>query len=68
MKNLTVFLLGALVGGVATAFLTPVTGAELRARVRIQLQKHGIIEPDRLDELVEYIAAQIEASSEESGK
>lgn len=68
MKNLTIFLLGAIVGGVAAALYTPVTGPELRARIRIQLQKRGLIEPDRLDELVEYIAAQIECAPEEVDK
>lgn len=50
MRDLTVFVLGALAGAVATALYTPVTGAELRARIRIQLQKRGILEPDKIDE------------------
>ena len=66
MKNLTIFLLGAIAGGIVTALYTPITGGELRARIRIQLQKRGLIEPDRLDELVEYIAAQIEAAPDDS--
>lgn len=64
MRDLTVFVLGAIVGAVATALYTPVTGAELRARIRVQLQKRGILEADRLDELVEYIAAQVEEAPE----
>jgi gas vesicle protein len=64
MRDLTVFVLGALAGAVATALYTPVTGAELRARIRIQLQKRGILEPDKIDELVEYIAAQVEEAPE----
>lgn len=66
MKELTIFILGALTGAVATALYTPVTGPELRARIRVQLQKRGILEPDRLDELVEYIAAQVEETADEA--
>ncbi len=60
MRELTLFLLGAVAGAVATALYTPVSGPELRARIRVQLQKRGIIEADKIDELVEYIAAKIE--------
>lgn len=60
MKGLALFLVGAVAGAVATALYTPVTGAELRARIRVQLQKRGIIAADEIDELVEYIAAQVE--------
>ncbi|MDE6311342.1 MAG: YtxH domain-containing protein [Muribaculaceae bacterium] len=60
MRELTIFVLGAVTGAVATALYTPVSGPELRARIRVQLQKRGIIEADKIDELVEYIAAKIE--------
>ncbi len=60
MRELTLFLLGAVAGAVATALYTPVSGPELRARIRVQLQKRGIIDADKIDELVEYIAAKIE--------
>lgn len=64
MKELSIFLLGAIAGAVGAALYTPISGPELRARIRIQLQKRGIIEADRLDELVEYIAAQVEEMPE----
>ena len=54
------FIAGAAVGALATALLTPVTGEELRARIKIQLQKRGIIAADEIDELVEMIASQVE--------
>ncbi len=60
MRGLGLFLAGAAVGAIATALLTPVTGEELRARIKIQLQKRGIIAADQIDELVEMIASQVE--------
>lgn len=60
MKGLMTFIAGAAVGALATALLTPVTGEELRARIKIQLQKRGIIAADEIDELVEMIANQVE--------
>ncbi len=60
MKGLTVFLLGAAVGAIATALLTPTTGPELRDRIKLILQKRGIIAADDIDELVEMIAAEVE--------
>ncbi len=63
MKGLSTFLLGAAVGAVAAALLTPTTGEELRARIKAILQKHGIIAADDIDELVEMIACQVEDSS-----
>lgn len=60
MKGLLTFLCGALVGGAAVALLTPTTGEELRERIRLILQKHGIIATDNIDELVDMIAAEIE--------
>ena len=36
------------------------TGPELRARIKVILQKRGIIAADDIDELVEMIAAQVE--------
>ena len=42
MKGLCTFLLGAAVGAVAAALLTPTTGEELRARIKVILQKHGL--------------------------
>lgn len=62
MKGLLTFVFGVAVGAAAAAILTPVSGPELRARIRIQLQKRGIIATDNLDELVEMIAAEVENS------
>lgn len=64
MKGLLTFLAGAAIGAAATALLTPVTGEELRARIKVLLQKKGIIAADDIDELVEMIAANIEGASE----
>lgn len=60
MKGFFTFLLGAAVGACAAALLTPTTGPELRARIKVILQKRGIIAADDIDELVEMIAAQVE--------
>lgn len=62
MKGLLTFVFGVACGAAAAALLTPVSGPELRARIRIQLQKRGIIATDNLDELVEIIAAEVEAN------
>ncbi len=58
MKGLMTFLVGA----AATALLTPTTGEELRERIRLILQKKGIIAADDVDELVELIASEVEES------
>lgn len=60
MKGFAAFLLGAAVGAVAVALLTPTTGQELRERIRIILQKRGIVPVDSIDELVEMIASEVE--------
>ncbi|MBD5220421.1 MAG: YtxH domain-containing protein [Muribaculaceae bacterium] len=60
MKGLLTFVFGAAVGAAATALLTPVTGAELRARIRIYLEKKGIVATDEIDDLVEMIASEVE--------
>ena len=60
MKGLMTFILGAAIGAAATALFTPVTGEELRARIKVILQKKGIIAADDIDELVDMIAAQVE--------
>lgn len=54
------FVLGAAVGAAVTALLTPTTGEELRERIKLILQKKGIIAVDEVDELVEMIAAEVE--------
>ena len=62
MKGLMTFLVGAAVGAAATALLTPTAGEELRERIRLILQKGGIIAADDVDELVELIASEVEES------
>ena len=62
MKGSMTFLVGAAVGAAATALLTPTTGEELRERIRLILQKKGIIAADDVDELVELIASEVEES------
>lgn len=64
MKGLLTFLAGAAVGAAAAALLTPTTGPELRERIKVILQKHGIIPADDIDELVEMIAGQIEENKD----
>ena len=54
------FVLGAAVGAAVTALLTPTTGDELRERIKLILQKKGIIAADDVDELVEMIASEVE--------
>ncbi len=60
MKGFLTFLLGAAVGAAATALLTPTTGEELRERIKLILQKKGIIAADDIDDLVEMIASEVE--------
>lgn len=68
MKGLTAFLLGALAGGVAVALLTPMTGEELRERIRTELRKRGIIAQEELEDLVDLIAAEVETPDEKPRK
>lgn len=60
MKGFMTFVLGAAVGATVTALLTPTTGDELRERIKLILQKKGIIAADDVDELVEMIASEVE--------
>ena len=55
MKGFMTFVLGAAVGAA-----TPTTGDELRERIKLILQKKGIIAADDVDELVEMIASEVE--------
>ena len=59
MKGLATFLAGAAVGAVVAALLTPTTGEDLRARIKMMLQKKGIIAADDIDELVDLIASEV---------
>lgn len=60
MKSLAVFLGGALVGAALTALYTPERGEDLRYRIKLLLQKKGILPSDSVDEFVEMLAAEIE--------
>ena len=62
MKGLATFLAGAAVGAVVAALLTPTTGEDLRARIKMILQKKGIIAADDIDELVDLIASEVESN------
>ena len=62
MKGLATFLAGAAVGAVVAAPLTPTTGEDLRARIKMMLQKKGIIAADDIDELVDLIASEVESN------
>ncbi len=64
MKGLLTFLAGAAVGAAVAALYTPTTGDELRARIKLILQKKGIIAADDIDELVDMIATQVEDKHE----
>ena len=60
MKGLLTFLAGAAVGAAVAALYTPTTGDELRSRIKLILQKKGIIAADDIDELVDMIATHVE--------
>lgn len=62
MKGLATFLAGVAVGAVVAALLTPTTGEDLRARIKMMLQKKGIIAADDIDELVDLIASEVESN------
>ena len=62
MKGLATFLAGAAVGAVVAALLTPTTGEDLRARIKMMLQKKGIIAADDIDALVDLIASEVESN------
>ena len=64
MKGLLTFLAGAAVGATIAALYTPTTGDELRARIKVILQKKGIIAADDIDELVDMIATQVEETKQ----
>ncbi len=60
MKNLAIFLGGAVVGAAVAALLTPESGEDLRYRIKMLLMKRGIIPADNVNEFVEMIASEIE--------
>lgn len=60
MSGFLKFLAGVVVGGAAVALLTPTTGDELRARIKETLRRKGLIADEKLEEVVEMIAAELE--------
>ena len=60
MKGLMIFLGGALVGAAAAALFTPMSGAELRARIRKILIEKGVVAAEDVENFVERIALEIE--------
>lgn len=60
MNGFAKFLAGVIVGGVAVALFTPTTGEDLRARIKDTLKRKGLIADEKLDQVVEMIAAEIE--------
>ena len=60
MSGFLKFLAGVVVGGATVALLTPTTGEDLRARIKETLRRKGLIADEKLDEVVEMIAAELE--------
>lgn len=60
MKDLLIFLGGALVGAAAAALLTPMSGEELRSRIRKILVEKGVVAADEIEDFVERVALEIE--------
>lgn len=64
MKHLFAFLGGAIVGAAAALLFAPEKGEDLRERIKDILRRNGVIPADEIDEVVERIAAEIEAVPE----
>ncbi|MCM1318157.1 MAG: YtxH domain-containing protein [Bacteroides sp.] len=65
MKHLFAFLGGAIVGAAAALLFAPEKGEDLRERIKEILRRNGLCPvDDDLDEVVERIAAEIEAVPE----
>lgn len=60
MKELLIFIGGALIGATAAALLTPYQGKELRERVKNMLIEKGIASAENVEEYVERIILKIE--------
>ena len=60
MSGFLKFLAGVVVGGAAVALLTPTTGDDLRTRIKDTLRRKGLIADEKLDDVVEMIAAELE--------
>ena len=61
MTGFLKFMAGVVVGGAAVALLTPTTGEDLRRRILDELKRRGLIKDTDVDEVVEMIAAEIQA-------
>lgn len=61
MKYLYAFLGGAIVGATASLLFAPEKGEDMRNQIKNVLRKHGLIKGSEMDDLVDQIAAQIEA-------
>jgi gas vesicle protein len=49
-----------IVGGAAVALLTPTSGEDLRARIKEILKRKGLLADQKLEDVVEMIAAEID--------
>ncbi len=67
MNKFGYLLAGAAIGAVVTALFTPDRGEDLRARLKLLLQKRGLLPSDNIDEFVDMLATEIEEQSA-SGK
>ena len=64
MKGVLTFTLGVLAGAAATALLTPVSGDELRERIKSNLRRRRMIAEDEVDALVEAIETEMDNARE----
>ncbi len=60
MNGFAKFLAGVIVGGAAVALLTPTSGEDLRARIKEILKRKGLLAGQKLEDVVEMIAAEID--------
>ena len=60
MNGFAKFLAGVIVGGAAVALLTPTSGEDLRARIKEILKRKGLLADQKLEHVVEMIAAEID--------
>lgn len=74
MKCMLSFLAGGLVGATVALLMAPMKGEDLRAKIKTKgedlrakimeaLRRRGLADCDEVDELVDQIAAEIEAQS-----
>jgi len=68
MKHLFAFLGGAIVGAAAALLFAPEKGEDLRERIKDILRRNGLFPLDEIDEVVERIAAEIEAAPESESR